>query len=59
MGMAVAESVKDDTQDRLRFLDAVEHGLMLKKEHHRSFANQAYEIGVNTTLLTSNPAWEY
>lgn len=49
-GMMVAQSVNNGTEDRLRFIDAFERGLMLEKEHHRSFANQAYEIGVSTIL---------
>lgn len=50
LGIAVAQSINDGTQDRLQYIDLVEQGLLLEKEHHRSFANQAYEIGVETTL---------
>ncbi|TAM36959.1 MAG: hypothetical protein EPN61_15335 [Burkholderiaceae bacterium] len=50
LGIAVAQSINDGTQDRLRYIGLVEQGLFLEKEHHRSFANQAYEIGVDTTL---------
>lgn len=50
LGIAVAQSINDGTQDRLRYIDLVERGLLLEKEHHRPFANQSYEIGVETTL---------
>ena len=50
LGIAVAQSINDGTQNRLQYLNLVEQGLLLEKEHHRSFANQAYEIGVETTL---------
>ena len=50
IGMMVAQSLNEGTEDRLRYIDAFEQGLMLEKEHHRSFANHAYEIGVSTIL---------
>ncbi|KAA0072906.1 hypothetical protein CIW54_28075 (plasmid) [Paraburkholderia sp. T12-10] len=51
-GMMVAQSLNEGAEDRLRLIEAFELGLMLEKEHHRSFANQAYEIGVSTMLDT-------
>lgn len=50
VGMMVAQSMNENTEDRLRLIGAFEQGLMLEKEHHRPFANQAYEIGVSTIL---------
>lgn len=50
IGMAVAHSLNGGTQDRLTLLNQVDAAMMLEKEHHRPFAQQAYDIGVSTML---------
>ena len=51
LGIAVALSINEGKEDdRLWYIGLVDQGLSLEKEHHRPFANQAYVIGVETTL---------
>ncbi|WP_028100658.1 hypothetical protein [Pseudoduganella violaceinigra] len=50
VGMMVAQSINDGTQDRIRFLNVFEEGLRQEDERHRHFAKEAYDLGVETYL---------
>lgn len=51
IGMKVAESVNAGNEaDRLHYMNIVEGGISAEREHHRSFVNEAYEIGVRSIL---------
>lgn len=51
IGMKVAEAVNAGNEaERLRLMNIVDEGLGTEREHHRPFANEAYEIGVRSIL---------
>jgi len=50
VGMMVAQSINDGRSNRLQYLDAYEQELSREDARHRTFAEQAYQIGVESFL---------